>query len=302
MHTSNRSGDCKRIALTISWQAVVASLPILFASAPLHCEPLPEWSIQVPLDRPVAFHGIANADNAGMGAGTMFYPAPSVAGLVAAMVTHGLIIEGVKQSQKTSLQAKADEVLAPYKAILDNWSERELTQRCLAKMASPKRSHESPQAPDTQWVVEGAPQFALTPDQTAIVLDNTVLLYRLGSRDKASSIAVRVISEATQDKDTLAYWSAGETPRLRDESAALLAESYEVALRELAAEKSGTQPLFKTVRYRQGDGEMIERAQILDERCGRMLLRTLRGALMSVPPRVRQDCTLAQPASAPTTP
>ena len=39
----------------------------------------------------------------------------------------------------------------------------------------------------------------------------------------------------------------------------------------------------RTVRYRQGNAERIERAQVLAERCDRLLLRNLRGWLLSVP-------------------
>jgi hypothetical protein len=45
----------------------------------------------------------------------------------------------------------------------------------------------------------------------------------------------------------------------------------------------------RTVRYRLGGEERMERAQVLSERCDRLLIRNLRGWLMSVPVQCAQE-------------
>jgi hypothetical protein len=40
---------------------------------------------------------------------------------------------------------------------------------------------------------------------------------------------------------------------------------------------------FRTIRYLEGTAEKMERAQLINEHCGRLLIKTLRGSLMSVP-------------------
>ncbi|MBC7957340.1 MAG: hypothetical protein H7Y33_15890 [Cytophagales bacterium] len=73
---------------------------------------------------------------------------------------------------------------------------------------------------------------------------------------------------------------------LRHESALLLAESVDLVLAELAKGPDATELSQKTIRYPEGGGEKMERAALVGERCDRVLLKTLRGWLMSVPRQV----------------
>jgi hypothetical protein len=52
------------------------------------------------------------------------------------------------------------------------------------------------------------------------------------------------------------------------------------------ARKPADEGVFRTVRYQEGGAEKIERAQVLEQQCGRTVLRTLRGWLLSVPAQV----------------
>jgi hypothetical protein len=45
----------------------------------------------------------------------------------------------------------------------------------------------------------------------------------------------------------------------------------------------------RTFRYPEGGVEKMERAQLVEAHCGRALLRTLRGWLMSVPVKVEGE-------------
>ena len=127
-----------------------------------------------------------------------------------------------------------------------------------------------------------------------MVLDNAITLYRRGESAKpAYKKTVRIVSNPADGTDLVDHWSAGDGLRLADVSAAMLAESFDAALLDMGAGKSESDIPFKTVRYLEGSAEKMERAQLIQERCNRMLLRTLRGELMSVPPRTPMDCTVA---------
>jgi len=69
----------------------------------------------------------------------------------------------------------------------------------------------------------------------------------------------------------------------------------DIAVAQMAAAADETPS--KTVRFPQGGTERIERAQVLAERCDRVLIRTLRGEIMSVPRR--SSACSAAPAAAP---
>jgi hypothetical protein len=61
----------------------------------------------------------------------------------------------------------------------------------------------------------------------------------------------------------------------------MLAQSVDIALAYMPGH-AGTEP-FRTVRYQEGSVERMERAQVIREACGQVVLRTLRGNLMAVP-------------------
>ncbi|NTV10505.1 MAG: hypothetical protein HGA47_06985 [Zoogloea sp.] len=270
-------------ALAVSDDGVAGerrALPALTASS--------DWSLRLPKEERVVFHGMANFDEAGAGSSAMLYPAPSMAGLLAAVVTHGLILGSVKQSQKDKLQEAADKVLDPYQPVLQKFSNRELLQRALEKTSAggTRKLVEPDGAPVSGIWIESTPVFAMTPDQNAIVLDAAVAIYLPGDSSAAYRNMVRVVSAPRDTGGASAFWMANAGAKLKEESVGLMAQSLDIALADAAA---GTGPLeehpFRTVRYREGGADKMERAQVLSEACDRLVIRTLRGGLMSVPKR-----------------
>ena len=138
----------------------------------------------------------------------------------------------------------------------------------------------------------------MTQDRRALVLDNVVHIFSPGSTTGAYAQTVRVISAPlpeptprtetteptrTAEDETVSLWLAMQGHRLTDESAALFAESLEIALEESLKSAIGDKTPHQTFRYAEGGSERMERAQLVSERCGRRLIRTLRGWLMSIP-------------------
>lgn len=247
---------------------------------------VPGWMLRLPPEAPVAYHGVANFDEAGMGTGGMVYPAFGVAGLLAAVVTHGVIIDAAKQKQKDQLQAKADEVLIPYKPFLEKFAYRDLMQRAAAKVkfGGEGRLIEPGVDAGHATLVESAPVLKLTQDQKAIVLDNMLAIQLPGvSSESAYRTSIRVVSSPSNLTEPAAFWSENDGERIKDESARLVAESIDIAFGEAAKVAVGNNAPYRTVRYMEGMNEKIERAQVLADQCERVLIRTLRGNLMSVP-------------------
>lgn len=261
------------------------------------------WVLRVPSVEKVVFRGAVSHDAAGMGTGSMMYPAPNAIGLLAAIVTHGLVSDRMRQNQKNEAQANADLVLQPFAPVLGSFTNQHLfevgQQRLSA--AHPARLLGAAETPGTDWLVEAAPVFSMTQDRRALVLDNAVRIFAPGSTTVAYAQTVRVISaplslpapapvagtasEPTQvaDDGTVALWMATQGQRLVDESAALFGESLDIVLDESVAPATENKSPHQTFRYAEGGNERMERAQLVSERCGRRLIRTLRGWLMSVP-------------------
>ena len=246
----------------------------------------PAWSLRLPKDDAVVYRGVVNLDSAGSKGAAMMYPAPSAAGFLVAVITHGVLVEAQKNSQKQAMHEAADKVLAPYRAVIDGFKHRELMLKALEKTGwgGARRLIGAAEPRGADWVVESLPAYSMTQDQRALVLDNSVSVHRPG--DAAGAVyqtTVRVVSQPRAEQDPQLFWTGQDGAALKDESTSLLAHSLELALRDADGVTATGQPVFKTVRYREGEAEKMERAQLLGQRCQRQVVRTLRGWLMSIP-------------------
>jgi hypothetical protein len=269
-----------------SLQRVVVAAACAASAALVHAQDI-EWAVRAPKEERVVFQGAVSFDGAGSGAAGMLYPAPNLAGFLAAVITHGLLVESTKKGQKDKLQQEADKVLVPYQDVLNGYTATELMRRSVDKATTGrgKRLLDASQSGDTGWLVESTPAFSLTQDQSAIVLDNGIAIYAPGDRANAAyKNVVRVVSRPKAADDLAVFWTAGGGEKLKDESANLLAESLDIALNQAAGDAGNANP-HKTFRYLEGGSEKMERGQLVSERCGRVVLKTLRGWLMSVPSR-----------------
>lgn len=216
----------------------------------------------------------------------MLYPAPNAIGLFAAVLTRGLLVESAKQDQKKKFQSEADKVLLPYLETLSQYTSKDLMRRGLemTSIGGHKELLDEKAAPQGEWLISSVPLFSFTQDQRAIVLDNVVSIAKSAMPEvPAFQGAIRVVSPAKRDDDLAKFWTANQGERLKSETAGLFAESLDIALAEVVGSFEKAASNFRTVRYFEGDTEKIERAQIVSERCDRLVLRTLRGSLMSVP-------------------
>jgi len=246
------------------------------------------WSLRLPKDDKVVYRGVVSLDGAGTGSAQIMYPAPNAVGMLAAVLTHGAIVGSMRDSQKNKLQEAADKVLLPYRSVLDSYKHQELMRRGLEKTftGGSKKLVESTEKPGADWFIESAPVFSITQDQTAIILDNSASIYAPNAPSAAAyQNTVTVVSLAKEGTDLVTFWTANSGGKLKEESASLLAESLDIILSEMASGPSKEGNPYKTVRYFEGTTEKMERGQLISERCGRVLIKTLRGGLMSVPAR-----------------
>lgn len=223
-----------------------------------------------------------------MSGATMLYPAPSLAGFFAAVLTHAAIVQGVRASEISAKQAEADKVLEPHSNVLTRMSSQALIE------SSSKRLTITTLERGRGLVVEIVPQYSLSSDRRVIVLDNAIRI-RNASKSNTSVFenTVRVVSRPCDADDPLAHWSANDGQALIDESAAMLAHSVEIALMPSQNERNIA---ARTQRYRFGASQKMERGQVVAELCGRVVLRTLRDWLMSVPTETTGDaerCTVS---------
>ena len=271
--------------------AAAAALLVVSAAVagPVDAQEASGWSLRRPSAEKAVFRGLVSHDSAGIGMGSMLYPAPNAIGFLAAILTHGLLNESAKKSQKDKLQAAADAVLQPYGPTLEGLTYERLFIDGLSELPELARPRliGADDRVDGDAVIETAPIFMMPADQRALVLDNVMRVIPPGGGEGTTHV-VRVISAPLPEADAAsapsAAWLVGGGAPLGRVSAALLAESIAIVVKDAAAKLSVEEPQ-RTFRFPLGGLERMERAQLLEERCDRLLLRTLRGHLMSVPVR-----------------
>lgn len=241
--------------------------------------------LKLPISTKVAFQGQVDDASANETGGAMLYPAPSFIGLLVGIATHGAIV-GAEQSRKQSATQKAaDQVLEPFKPVLDDFLYSELVQRGVSDLgiSGPVQVHGLDQHEEKQWVVESQPLFILSQDKSVLILENTVAVYAADApKTQRYTNVIKVVSPASTDADLAAMWSANQGEALKQLSTNLFTHSLALALRELDGSLDATQHTTKTFRYTEGNIKRMERAELLLT-CNRSVVRTLRGWLVSVP-------------------
>lgn len=266
------------------WRAAVALVALAWGA--LVVTPVSAQSaarLRPPAASEVAWRGMLPTEGSGVGgSGQMLYPAPGVAGLLVAILTHAAINQGVQSAARKREQEEADRVLAPYLPALRTWTAAALWEAAVAA-AKPAQSlmalDAAPPAGD-QAVVEVAPVFTLSQDEGVLIADVAIKRTATAGAPPIESV-VRVVSSPHSAADARAFWSADEGRQLKATAAQMLAHA--LVLNEQLAHNAGADTPTRTHRYVQGQVERSERAQLLAGDCARAVLRTLRGWLLSVP-------------------
>jgi len=231
-----------------------------------------------------SWRGISAEEAAGAQGLHMLYPAPNAGGLLAAILTHAAIVHGGRESERNARQAASDKILEPHAAAIAEMTQGWLIDRVSERVVKSVSAWSTGTSGDTVegLAIEMRPSFALAPDRSTIVLDNAVKIHtrRTPVVTRFENV-VRVISAPRDGPDMLTYWSTDGGRALKEESLALLAHSIDLAIR--VAHKDPGAAAFRTQRYQFGRTEKMERGQPVAYTCGRIVLKTLREWLMSVP-------------------
>jgi hypothetical protein len=199
------------------------------------------------------------------------------------------------------MQEAADKVLEPYKADLSDFDQGHLLRHGLAQQAlmGNHRHVEADGAVEADWIIESAPVFTLGQDQSVLVLDHAVAVR---SRDEPQKVlhqaVVKVVWNARDHAVPAEYWGAGQASKLKEASALLFAHSLGLVLDHVVKQPLQDEAPQKTYRYPEGKRERMERGSLVSTHCNRIVIRTLRGWLMSIPTQAAAEAaTQAAPCS-----
>ena len=252
------------------------------------------WSLRLPKEERVVYRGATSGFTGTAGSFAGPYPAPNVLGFFAAVITHAVVADSAQARARQQAQETADRVLTGYRPVLETFTYKELVAKGLARLSTPGERRVLPATEKLGggWVLDTAPVFMLTQDEQAILLDNAIAIY--GPKDTetpAYQNLVRVVSRPQQREDAMAFWTAGQGAALKEESSTLLALSLDIALADATAPARAEGAPQKTFRYQEGKHERMERAELVSTHCERLVIRSLRGWLISIPtPQATEAC------------
>jgi hypothetical protein len=250
------------------------------------------WCLKPAEADPVVFHGVEEADPHAVNQPSILYTAPNAAGILVEIALHGAIVGGMRDHKRQAAIAAADKMLEPYRPVLDGFRSKELYDRVLDARAPDGASSLACSTPvsASAWVVETTSGFAMTQDQTTLIVESAFVMHPPGSpKATPGTYVVRVIGTPFNVADPQEMWTEEDGRKLKEESVALLGEAMAIALRLAAGEVVPADAPYKTYRYVEGGLELMQRVQVASESCERALLKTLRGDMWSVP-RKPTDC------------
>ena len=232
------------------------------------------------------FRGLKNLDGAGTAPGSMVYPGGSAGVMLISVLTHAAIVGRSVQREMQAQQERADQILVPHADVLAKFEKHDFlmqTRIHLRAMASPFEGGLMGEAHHAPWQVEIRPIYQMSQDRQALVVDVMASIKASGASGEERRAAVRVISSPHVAVDLTELWNAQDGALLKSQATELLARGIHYLMTEWSRSEPRTAVPSRTVRFPLGGQEQIERAQILEKRCPRMLLRRLNGELMSVP-------------------
>lgn len=247
------------------------------------------------LDSEVLFSGKKNIASANGGQGHMMYPAYDLASFLAGVFTHAVIQNNVSESQKDSAQETANLAIKQFSEAWEQVdgsfflpSTKQIVingEKFTARYDSPASDNSSSSGQIVGQPIEVTPHFIIEQNGNSIVLMNSVSLNSKKGEHKKVNITV-VESPHMNGKSSHDYWLNDKAENFQSLIYRMFHESFQLGLTEIySTDISGkSADSAVTVRYKEGGMKRVERGVVISSSCSRIIFRTLRGAIKSVPP------------------
>ena len=239
----------------------------------------------------------------------MLYPAVTPVDFFASVIAHAAVSESVRNSDKNSLQSIADKVIEPYRAYSDSLKNKTLVNQ-LKEIALSRgftlSKYENSQHGD-DLILDITPIYLLNKTEETLILRNQFLVYKKKYQNKKEKKKrllfqnqIEVFSDVTIPGIAQEHWLKNDGENLKNEMNKLFSESLNLIAERISSTAKDANVKYKNYRYNDGDGVVFERAITLSENCEKVIFKTLRGWLKSIPANriVNQGSCLKQPLNA----
>ena len=270
------------LSAVLAAAAAVAKAPVVLPSLPMPADA--RWCLMPMQATVVPFRGVDPGAPVHDGPGNaMIYPAFDVVSLLAAIATHAAIASGIQSKQERDRLQLADQVLEPYRPVLEGFSTEDLARLVINEPDGASLALCGAIDAQDEWTVEMLAAFAMSQDQRNLQVDAQVQMHPPGATTGPARLAVvRVVSNSLEGEDPFLAWTGDGGKLLKQQSAAIAREALETAV-NLGGRDPVVEPAaWKTYRFQAGGVERIERAQRVGGNCQRAVLKTLRGSYLVV--------------------
>lgn len=240
---------------------------------------------------PVRFYGAVDYDKLNAGQLGTLYPAPTTGVFVASVLTHAVIAESSKDSEKSAQQTAADKVLAPYQDQIQFLFPFDLKKSAQEHMNSSSIGVKIGEAPNTSssWVLVSNPVYFMSADERSIAVVNKVAVFKNGQTETPIyQNMIEAVSDAAPAKSPQSYWKDNKNPAFQRTVKQLFNKSIELAIQDATLMLNDANAPESTIHYSKSGNTLFERGRRLHADCGHITIRTLRGWIKWVPMAVSE--------------
>lgn len=280
--------------MTGAWRALAfaACLPAAQAALPADAA----LALHGPGDAPLVLEATVDLSTVAASDRRVTYPGPNAAVFIGAVLVHGAVAESQRATQRDRLRRQAEVAATLEREAMGKLRMGELLRRALEQLPwqAGKKLLAEATFPAGAWTVSVLPRYAVSADRLALILDGEVALVPPGQLPSSAHVVqVRVVSRPRSQEEARRLWEDGGT-QAHAEAVSMLVHALDLALRRPATAPADVP--FRTLRYTEGAALKMERAQPELQACGRHVMRTLRGWLLSAPTSDTPEAASCEPA------
>jgi hypothetical protein len=269
-------------------------------------EILEEYTLHLNPEGVVPFSGYVNFDdftNTPNGQGVV-YSGYNGATFLASILAHSAISKSIDKARLSAFESSSEVALAGYSEFLADFKLNNLLdefwrQNTADHYKSMKLIREISQFQSPKGMVTSSPSFILTKKNDALIIENVIKRHEVQTKSSKSKRKKRSVrTERSKSKysyenvvviisdeiiDPKNYLSENFGENLKRMSADLFLESINFATQDMNPLSASIKFPQETIRFYIGDILRIERGNVLHRECGRIIFKTLRGWIKSVP-------------------
>lgn len=243
--------------------------------------------IKMPWALPVKFSGeldLGNIDSVGGNGGYVSDYGLGGAVVAAQLIGQAIGTNSAKNKRYEAAKNEADKILEPYSEQLLKFDHGELWHG-LDKSAftSPVHAFSDNQDRINATIIEIKPEFILTQNQKALILENNVSVYNESTPDLILYQNRYIIVSDSVDNEVIGnYWSDEEYQPFKSVGLELFNASIQLVNKTINQSISAKEAQ-RTHRYLLGEQKQFERGSLVRESCDRLTIKNLHGHIVNAP-------------------